>query len=417
MPADARQHRRHVAVVGAGPAGLMVAERLARRGVVVTVFERMPSVARKFLMAGRGGLNLTHSEDHAALRQRYAGSCAARVAAAVDAMPAVAVRAFADSLGQATFVGSSGRVFPEAMKASPMLRAWLARLADLGVTIRTRTTWTGFGPDGALRLIGADGTLREHHFDATVLALGGASWPRLGADGAWTRLLPEVQQAPLQPANAGVCIDWTSPVREAFAGTPLKRIGLTVAGWHGRGEAIVTRDGLEGGVIYAATEVLRQAFAHGPVTISVDLKPDLGTEELAARIAAVPAKQSTANALRRAAHLSPVALAILREAGPIDRRDPVALARRIGAVAVVATGFTGLERAISTAGGIHDDALDANGMLRARPGVFATGEMLDWSAPTGGYLLTGCLAGARATADGVLAWLGDIDRPTSSGAD
>lgn len=392
-----------VAIIGSGPAGLAAAEVLSAAGMRVTVIERMAAPARKFLLAGRGGLNLTHSEEHGRFLARY-DTLDARLHHALDDFPAEAVTAWAQGLGQETFVGSSGRVFPKTMKASPLLRAWLARLAGQGVALRLNTRWLGFADDGAVVLAHAGQTQREK-FDAVVLALGGASWPRLGADGAWVPVLQEegVTVTALTPANAGVRIGWSDILRTRFAGAPLKRIALTVGATRVRGEAIVTRDGLEGGAVYAASEALRQALAAGAgTTLMLDLRPDLDQTALAKRLG--PSKQSLANTLRRAG-LSPAAIALLREGGLALPRDPVALAARIKALPLAVSGFAGMERAISTAGGIAWPSLDERWMLAARPGVFAAGEMLDWSAPTGGYLLTACLASGRAAAQGVLEWL------------
>lgn len=399
---------KRVAVVGAGPAGLMVAERLAARAVEVTVIERMPSPARKFLMAGRGGLNLTHTEPLASFLMRYEDGAAPRVSAAVESFSPSAVRDWSESLGQKTFTGTSQRVFPVGMKASPLLRAWLLRLGEAGVTLRTRTTWLGFDTEGALRLQSADGAESVERFDATVLAVGGASWPRLGADDAWVSRLSDVPITPLQPANAGVRVQWSELMRTRFAGEPLKRVSLRVGDWRGRGEAIITETGLEGGLVYAAGGALRRALATGPATVMIDLRPDVEARDLAEGIEAVPAKQSMANRLRRGAHVGAVGSALMRELGPFPSA-PRDLAALIKAVPLVVTGFAGMERAISTAGGVADVAIDEHWMLRARPGVFVAGEMVDWSAPTGGYLLTACFASGVAAAEGVSAWLASND--------
>ncbi len=392
-----------VAVIGSGPAGLMAAQVLSAEGARVVIVERMAAPARKFLLAGRGGLNLTHSEEHARLLTRY-GTVPPHLQQALDACPGTAVTAWANGLSQETFVGSSGRVFPKAMKASPLLRAWLARLAAYGVTLRLNTQWLGFTQAGEVRLSHA-GAESHERFDAVVLALGGASWPRLGSDGAWVPVLERdgVSVTALAPANAGVQIVWSDIVQSRFSGAPLKRIAVIVGDTRVRGEALITRDGLEGGALYAASDAIRAALAaSGPLSIVIDLRPDLTADALAARLTA-PAKQSLANTLRRAG-LSPAAVAVLREAGPLPR-DPLTLAARIKAVPLTVTGFAGMSRAISTAGGVAFDGLDEHWMLKARPGAFVAGEMLDWSAPTGGYLLTACLATGRAAAEGALQWL------------
>lgn len=393
-----------VAVIGAGPAGLMAAETLAARGCQVTMIERMAAPARKFLLAGRGGLNLTHSEPESLFITRYGDPMDARLNAALRRFPALDVVHWAEVLDQPTFVGSSGRVFPKAMKASPLLRAWLARLERRRVTLRLRTEWRGFDTDGAVLLAQGD-SISAERFDAVVLALGGASWPRLGADGSWAPVLEEygVRVTPLTPANVGIHVAWSEVLRTRHAGQPLKRIALTVGSMTVRGEAMITRDGLEGGVIYTANDAIRRAFAGGSADITLDLRPDLSVAALIARLGGAASKQSTANTLRKL-RLSPAAIGVMREAGPFPRGADD-LAARIKAVPLTVTGFAGIVRAISTAGGVAFDGIDANWMLTARPGVFVAGEMVDWSAPTGGYLLTACLATGRAAADGVLDWL------------
>lgn len=393
-----------VTVIGAGPAGLMAAERLAQAGLRVTVHERMPSVARKFLMAGRGGLNLTHSEAAERFLSRY-GPARNRVAGWLDAFPQADLIAWAEALGQQTFVGSSGRVFPRAMKASPLLRAWLRRLAGLGVEFRTRSRWTGWR-DGALVFETPHGERLEWP-DAVVLALGGASWPRLGADGAWADLLAAegVALAPLRPANAGIDIAWSPVFRARFAGAPLKTLALSHDARTVRGEALVTAYGLEGGAVYALFPALREAIARdGVATITLDLKPDLDAAALAQRLSRPRGKASLSNHLRKAAGLDPVAIGLAREAGPLPDA-PETLAARIKAVPLAVTDVQGLARAISTAGGVALDAVDNRLMLEARPGVFVAGEMLDWEAPTGGYLLQACFGSGVVAARGVAEWL------------
>ena len=393
-----------VRVVGAGPAGLMAAEVLAGAGLKVTIIDHHKSPARKFLLAGRGGLNLTHSEPESLFITRYGEPMDARLNAALRRFPALDVVHWAEVLDQPTFVGSSGRVFPKAMKASPLLRAWLARLERRRVTLRLRTEWRGFDAAGALLLAHGD-AISVERFDAVVLALGGASWPRLGADGSWVPLLEEhgVRVTPLTPANVGIHVAWSDVMRTRHAGQPLKRIALTVGSVTVRGEAIITKDGLEGGVIYTANDAIRRAFADGSALITLDLRPDLSTAALVARLGDAATKQSTANTLRKL-RLSPAAIGVLREAGPFPRAAED-LAARIKSVPLTVTGFAGMARAISSAGGVAFDGIDGNWMLTARPGVFVAGEMVDWSAPTGGYLLTACLATGRAAADGVLDWL------------
>lgn len=406
----------HIAVIGGGPAGLAAAEILAAAGRTITLYDRMPSLGRKLLMAGRGGLNLTHSEPLPDFLARYhpAGS----LTQAVDAFPPAALRAWCEGLGEPTFVGSSGRVFPESFKASPLLRAWLARLRDLGVAIRPRHRLTGIEgrrltfetPEGPLTVSPS----------ATLMALGGASWPRLGSDGAWVPLLEGlgVTVSPLRPANASFSVAWSAPFRERHAGTPLKRVALTFGGQTVRGEAVVTRAGLEGGAVYALSRQLREAIAtQGSARLVLDLRPDLAEAALSGRLGGGRRGDSLSARLRKAAGLAPVAIGLLREAagGPLPQNAPT-LARLIKGAPLVLTGTMGLDRAISTAGGVDLSALDGNGMLRARPGLFLAGEMLDWEAPTGGYLLQGAISGGRAAAEGMLRWLGSdqglVQKPT-----
>ncbi len=389
------------AVVGAGPAGLMAAEVLAVAGVAVTVFDRMPSPGRKLLMAGRGGLNLTHSEPQAALLGRY-GPAQGWVGPAVDGFTPRDLVAWCEALGQPTFVGSSGRIFPRAMKASPLLRAWLARLSGLGVRMAMRRRWDGWGADGALRFDGGATTLRA---DAVVLALGGASWPRLGSDGRWPNLLPEVAVAPLVPANCGFTVDWSQQFRARFAGVALKRLAVAHGERTVRGEAMVTEAGIEGGVIYALSAALRSAVAtDGAARIGIDLRPDLDHAALGRAMGSDRGSQSLSTYLRKAAGLAPVAVGLVQEAlhDGQPHGDLVAL---IKAVPLRLLAPFALDRAISTAGGVTAGALDGRFMLRACPGVFAAGEMLDWEAPTGGYLLQGAFSTGHAAGHGALAWL------------
>ncbi len=300
-------------------------------------------------------------------------------------------------------------MFPQAFKASPLLRAWLSRLDRLGVRLRTRTRWTGWGDDGALALTGEHGpdTLRA---EATVLALGGASWPRLGSDGAWVPVLEEegIAVNPLRPANAGFTADWSPVFAERFAGAPLKRVALRLGAAQVRGEAVITREGIEGGAVYALSRPIREAIeAQGEVSVDLDLRPDLDTATLTRRLAGARPKESRATVLRKAAGLSPPAAGLLREALRDLPADPASLAALIKAVPLRLTGLRPIERAISTAGGVAFADLDDRFMVRARPGTFLAGEMLDWEAPTGGYLLQASFASGRAAAKGVLDWLGE----------
>lgn len=388
-----------VAVIGSGPAGLMAAEIIAREGVAVTVFERMPSVGRKLLMAGRGGLNLTHSEPADRFRARY-GAAADWMGPLLAAFPPQALVDWCEELGQPTFVGSSGRVFPRAMKASPLLRAWVRRLDGMGVRLVTHAQWTGWNAAGALSF--ADGA--TYAADAVVLALGGASWPRLGTDGGWTGLLPDVEIAPLRPANCGFVVDWSEMFKHRHAGAPLKRIALSFGDLTVRGEAVITAEGIEGGAVYALAARAREAIAsEGSALLHIDLRPDLTSAALAERLDGSRGRASLSNFLRKRAGLPPVAIGLVQEALHAGETKP--LATLIKALPLRLTAPFGLARAISTAGGIALAELDERLMLRRRPGVFAAGEMLDWEAPTGGYLLQGCMATGVAAGRGVLEWL------------
>jgi len=392
-----------VAVIGGGPAGLMAAEVLSGAGLSVAVFERMPTLGRKFLMAGRGGLNLTHSEDFERFVARY-GSAAPILRPILEAFTPADLVAWAEGLGQATFVGTSGRVFPKALKASPLLRAWIARLEGQGVALNLRSTWTGWNAAGDLAFDTPDGP-RAVRPRATVLALGGASWAKLGSDGAWAPRLAArgAATAPFRPANVGFTVDWTPLFRERFAGSPLKNVALTFEGRTSRGDALASGYGLEGGAVYALSAALRDAIAvHGSATLEIDLRPDVPLAQLTARLSRPRGGQSLSSWLRKAVHLSPVEIALLREAhGLALPVAPDALAAAIKAAPIVLTGTQGLERAISSAGGLAFDTLDGL-ELKAAPGVFVAGEMLDWEAPTGGYLLQACFATGVAAARAVI---------------
>jgi len=454
--------RKIVHVIGAGPAGLMAAERLALAGLGVVVHEAMPSVARKFLMAGRGGLNLTHSEGMDGFVGRY-GPAAGTVGPWLETFSPTHMTGWAEGLGQATFTGSSGRVFPRAMKASPLLRAWLGRLGELGVEIRTRSRcsgprlrgddqrleWVFEAPEGervetpdamvlALggaswprlgsertrsrcsgpRLRGDDQRLewvfespegeRVETPDAMVLALGGASWPRLGSDGTWRSWLEAdgVAVVPFRPSNVGFDVVWSEVFAERFAGQPLKPVAMTYEGQTVRGEAMLTRYGIEGGAVYALSAELRDAIGRdGSATLTVDLRPDLSVEALAGRLARPRGKDSVTNWLRKAGGLSAPAVGLLREIPGDLPPGADKLAKRIKAVRLTLTGVQGLARAISSAGGVRLDQVDDGLMIKALPGVFAAGEMLDWEAPTGGYLLQASMASGAVAADGVVRWL------------
>ena len=390
------------AVIGAGPAGLMAADVLASAGRRVAVYEKMPSAARKFLMAGRGGLNLTHSEPMDVFLTRY-GEASDWLAPLVARLTPDQLRQWSAGHGEETFTGTSGRVFPKSFKASPLLRAWLRDLAGKGVTLHTRKTWTGWDGQGALSF--ADGTTVPAA--VTVLALGGASWPRLGADGGWVPLLRDrgITVNDLVASNAGVRVNWSQQTSDRHAGAPLKRIALSIGGRTVRGEAIIAATGLEGGAVYALSRELREALGNGVCDAHLDLRPDLDATDLAARLARVTRKQSLANRLRKGAGLSPQAISVWRDFTPDLPAGDAALAASLKAVPLRVTGIQPLDRAISSAGGIALDELDGNLMLRKVPGAFACGEMLDWDAPTGGYLLQACLATGNAAGRGALNWL------------
>lgn len=413
-----------IAVIGAGPAGLMAADVLSGAGHSVTLFDRMPSAGRKLLMAGRGGLNLTHSEDLERLLGRY-GPARPWLEPHIRAFSPDELRAFAHALGEETFVGTSGRVFPKRMKASPLLRAWLIRLGSQGVTVRLRHRWTG-GEPGALTFhedsgredLGRDGAdqqnaERETTFaaDAVVLALGGGSWPRLGSDGGWVSIFDAwgIETGPLVAANCGVLVPWSDHFISRHHGEPLKRIRLSANGTDATGEAVVTRTGLEGGVVYAVSgDVRRMLQTDGAAKLTLDLRVDLTLETLTERLARPRRKQSTASWLRKAAGLPPVAIALLHEA--VGRRlpdSPAGLAAIVKALPLQVTGLAAMDRAISTAGGVLPREIAPDMMLIRKPGVFVAGEMIDWDAPTGGYLLQACFATGYAAGHGMLRWLAE----------
>jgi uncharacterized flavoprotein (TIGR03862 family) len=403
------------AVVGGGPAGLIAAEELARAGVQVTVYEHKPSVGRKLLLAGRGGLNLTHSEVGVAFLDRY-GASADRMRPVLDGFDPADLRGWCAGLGEPTFVGSSGRVFPQSFRATPLLRAWLRRLAALGVTIETRRRWVGWanvaGGGRALRFESPDGRVSDVAADVAVFALGGASWPRVGSDGGWVRAFTElgVSVTPLRAANAGVRVVWSERFADRFEGTPLKYVGMSLTTWDAptvRGDAMVTRTGLEGGPVYALGAAIREAVdTDGRCGLAIDLHPDLTAAALADRLRRRRAKESTSTWLRRAIGLAPVSIGLVREAvGGEVPVDTESLAALVKAVPVVISAVMPIDRAISTAGGIAWSEIDDALMLRRLPGTFVAGEMLDWEAPTGGYLLQGSFSTGVGAARGALAWL------------
>ena len=396
-----------VAVIGGGPAGLMAAEALAERGCGVDLFDAMPSVGRKLLLAGRGGLNLTHGEDAATFATRY-GARQPALAAALQRLDAQGLRDWAAGLGIATFVGSSGRVFPSDLKAAPLLRAWLHRLRGQGVRFHMRRRWLGWTGDGALRLAMPEGE-QTHHADATVLALGGASWPRLGSDGAWWPVLAAqgVALAPLRPSNCGFDIDWSDHLRTRHAGAPLKSVAIEFAGRRQLGECVLTAGGIEGSLVYAHSAALRDAIEReGSALLHLDLLPARSQTELAQEIAHPRGPRSLATHLKSRLNLAGAKAALVWECVPrADQADPHRLAAAIKALPLRVLAPRPIAEAISTAGGVRFEALDDALMLRGRPGVFCAGEMLDWEAPTGGYLLTACFATGRLAGEGAAAWL------------
>ena len=403
-----------VAIIGAGPAGLMAAEALASKGITAHVFDAMPSVGRKFLLAGIGGLNLTHSEPPEQFLSRY-GASAADLTAAVQSFDAAALRAWAEGLGIATFVGTSGRVFPQGMKAAPLLRAWLHRLRASGVKFHPRHRWLGWGADDArprtphspysLRFATPHGET-VIHARAVVLALGGASWSKLGSDGTWQPWLSErgVAIHPMKPANCGfdVAGGWSEHLRTRFAGHALKPLRLSFTPPDGRpfaqqGECIVTQTGLEGGLIYAASALLRDTIdIHGSATFTVDLLPNHDAARVLTEVSHPRGKRSQGSHLQSRLGLTGLKVALLHERLTREQiADPATLATQIKALPITLSAARPLDEAISTAGGVQFAGLDQGLMLRALPGLFFAGEMLDWEAPTGGYLLTACFATGR----------------------
>jgi uncharacterized flavoprotein (TIGR03862 family) len=394
-------------IVGGGPAGLMAAERLLEAGVSVDLYDAMPSLGRKFLLAGRGGLNLTHSEALPAFLDRY-GPEAEAVRPWLDALPPEAIRAWATGLGIETFVGTSGRVFPTDFKAAPLLRAWLTRLRGLGLRTHTRHRWTGGAAGNTLSFDTPTGPVTATG-DAVLLALGGASWPHLGSDGAWTGFLP-APIAPLRPFNCGWTLDW-SPILKAKAGSPLKAVALTTGGQRVRGEIILTDYGLEGSALYA----LSHHLAPG-VTLHLDLLPDHEERSVVEKLAQ-RGSASLGSFLKKNFRLSPAALALLNEGPRAAGWDaPAPLARRLKALPLTLGEPRPIAEAISSAGGVRFSGLTPGLMLLERPGWFIAGEMLDWAAPTGGYLLTACLASGVQAARGMLALIsprgpGQVETP------
>lgn len=395
-----------VAIIGAGPAGLIAAETLAHSGVKVTIYERMASPARKFLMAGLGGLNLTHSEPIERLIQRY-GDATPWLRPMIEAFPPSALISWCDGLRQPVFVGTSGRVFPRSFKTSPVLRAWLRRLQELGVEMKLRHDWQGWDALGALVFATPEGA-RAVKTDATLLSLGGASWPRLGATGTWQQILAArgIEVSPLRPANCGFVVEWSTVFRERFEGQPVKPVTLSFEGETVRGEFVITAQGIEGGAVYALSASLRRSIEQsGGASIALDLRPDLSVDELTRRLGAARGRQSLSTYLRKAGGLSPVAIGLLAEAGIGGVQAPATIAATIKALPLRLLRPSSIDRAISSAGGVARTELDEHLMVRDHPGLFVAGEMIDWEAPTGGYLLQGCFSTGVAAAAGISLWL------------
>ena len=404
----------NVVVVGGGPAGLMAAEALAGAGCTVDLFDTMPSVGRKFLLAGRGGLNLTHAEAFERFALRYAGRAEALRPWLENFGPA-ALRAWAEALGVATFVGSSGRVFPRDMKAAPLLRAWLHRLRGQGVRFHMRHRWLGWHVDrqgeqapGALRFASPQGEVLLRPA-VTVLALGGASWPRLGSDGAWWPWLQAcgVDLAPLLPSNCGFDVDWSEHLRTRHAGAPLKGVAMRIGRWQQAGEFVITAGGVEGSLVYAASALLRdEIVVRGHGVFELDLLPERSLEWVQRELAHPRGPRSLATHMKSRLSLSGAKASLLWELVPKEAlADPLRLAQAIKALPIRVTGARPIAEAISSAGGVRLEALDERSMLRALPGVFCAGEMLDWETPTGGYLLTACFASGQRAGAGAAAWL------------
>jgi len=401
-----------IAIIGGGPAGLMAAEAALAGGARVTLYDAMASVGRKFLLAGKGGLNLTHSDPPDVFLARY-GERMAKIAPWLSAFGPDALRAWAKELGVETFVGSSGRIFPADMKAAPLLRAWLRRLRQAGLAVQVRHRWCGWDDAGALCFETIQGS-KSVEADAVILALGGGSWPKLGSDGAWVPLLAgrAVPIAPLEPANCGFDVGWTEHFRSKFAGHPVKTVGVvakspTGAVMRRMGEFVITETGVEGGIIYAVAPYLRDEIrATGRGTLRLDLAPDRELPRLIKDLSQPRGKRTMATHLQRRAHIEGVKSGLLRElVSKEDFADPTRLAAAIKSLPLTLAAPRPLEEAISTAGGVEFKALDKRLMVRGIPGLFCAGEMLDWEAPTGGYLLTACFASGRTAGAGAVAWL------------
>jgi len=399
--------KKQIAIFGGGPAGLAAAESLSSQGHAVTVYDAMPTVARKFLLAGKSGLNITHSEDYESFASRF-GTSNDRLREALDSFRPSDVRAWAAGLGAETFVGSSGRVFPTAMKASPLLRAWLRRLEAQNVKILTRHRWIGFSDGGYL--IEGPGGVHVVQPDAALLSLGGASWPRLGSDGRWLHWLREkgISVDDFQPANCGFDVDWSEHLRDRFSGEPVKSVTASSSAGTIPGEFVITRHGIEGSLVYAHAAALRDSLMAGKAaTFDVDLMPGRTKERIAHELGRQDPKASLSTRLRKAVGIDGAKAALIRElSGTTNLGDPRQLAGLIKALPIPVRRTRPIAEAISTAGGLAWDEVDGNYMVKALPGLFVAGEMIDWEAPTGGYLLTACFATGRAAARGIETWLG-----------
>jgi uncharacterized flavoprotein (TIGR03862 family) len=402
-----------IAIIGGGPAGLMAAEAAitTRTDINADVYDAMPSVGRKFLLAGKGGLNLSHSEPIESFLSRY-GTRRALIEPAIRSFPPSALQTWARELGVDTFVGTSGRIFPTDLKAAPLLRAWLRRLKQAGVRFHVRHRWQGWDEQGRLRFLTADG-VSHLQVDAVVLALGGGSWPNLGSDGAWVKLLSEqhIPIAPLKPANCGFDVQWSEHFRTKFVGHPVKTVAVAVKAVDGStsrhmGEFVITENGVEGGVVYMVSAHARDVIAaEGTATLWLDLVPDRSLQQLTDDLSRPRGKRTIATHLQRYAGVTGVKAGLLREAVSNEvLTDPIRLAAAIKSLPLMLLAPRRLEEAISTAGGISFEALDNTLMIRSMPGVFCAGEMLDWEAPTGGYLLTACLATGRLAGRAAVAW-------------
>ena len=403
-----------IAIIGGGPAGLMAADMLT--GAAVTVFDAMPSVGRKFLMAGKGGMNITHSEPLADFIARYRHR-SDNLAPLLSAFGPLELREWLKQLGVDTFVGTSGRVFPTDMKAAPLLRAWLHRLKASGIKFQTRHRWVGWSEDDGLRFVTPQGE-KIVHCDATIFALGGGSWARLGSDGTWVELFSQhgITVSPLRPANCGFDTSWSDHFREKYAGAPVKTVSITFIDAHGNshrqmGEFVITATGIEGSLIYALSAELRDTILdQGSVEIFLDLAPARSGEQLATALAKNRGSKSLANHLRSRVGIDGVKAGLLRELGHTQMQNPDSLAQILKALPLRLSGIRPLDDAISSAGGIPFETLDEKMMLKDFPGLFCAGEMLDWEAPTGGYLLTACFASGRAAGLGARAWLGMAEK-------